>query len=32
MKKLWAILWLILTARREPELEKVRVKSDKFQA
>ena len=30
MKKLWAILWLILTARREPGLEKVRVKSCKF--
>ena len=30
MKKLWAILWLILTARREPELEEVRVKSRRF--
>jgi hypothetical protein len=30
MKKLWAILWLILTARREPKLEEVRVKSCRF--
>lgn len=27
MKRLWEILWLIITARREPKPEEVRIRS-----
>jgi hypothetical protein len=30
MKKLWAIIWLILTGEMEPELEEVKIECRKY--